>query len=307
MNGTLDPLRLLASCAFAGALAFAQSGCATLRGAPAPVIEKQAIDQMAAQNAQSAYEALGASKTAEERNTAALKLLAISDITYLRFKTGLIANRRNVGAASNAITLAADIAATLTDSVGVKDNYIALSALMQGGEAIYDKEYLFEKTLDALITQMDANRKKKLADVYRAMGRSLEAYPWQMALSDVLEYHQAGSLGAALIGIQGAAEQQDTEATLELRELRDLPLPEIKKLQSETDRVGRLYDSLSPLDRIKLEAFLISQGVPVPPHSSPEGERKALMYGLYIFRRSKSSTFEDFVARMTEAGFVVPE
>ncbi|MFD0326791.1 hypothetical protein [Lysobacter gummosus] len=112
-----------------------------------------------------------------QRTLAATKLMAVCDIRYMEFRHEIVANRKHSRAASNALSLMTDVAATLTDSAGVKNNYIALSVLIQGGNNIYDKDYMFDRTLDALVAQMDANRKTKLLDIRRAMTKDIVEYP----------------------------------------------------------------------------------------------------------------------------------
>jgi hypothetical protein len=269
-------------------------GCTTFRGAPKPLLDRKAINGDTFVNAEAELTTLATTQNAAERNAATRKLMALADLRYMQFRNEIIANRKNSLALSNGLQLMTDIAATLTDAVGVKDNYIALSTLLNGGETIYNKDYLFDRTIEALVAQMDANRKAKQVQIYRALGQSIAQYPAHAALADVLDYYYAGTLNAAVIGVHQSAVEQQKKSE---QALKILTLPEIQQLGSETDRIANLVDGLSSdADLLKLNGFLVSQGVDMTTFTASttlQEKQRALKNGFTDLRIDKPE-FQNF-------------
>lgn len=202
-------------------MGFLLAGCATgLRGAPKPPFDPKLVENKAFADPTSLFNELVQATDPKARNKAVTKLLALVDIRYTEFRHNLVANKKNSEAATDMLLLAMNIAGGLTTSAGVKDHYLAGSALVQGGNTIYDKDYLFDQTLPALVAQMDANRKAKLLEIRTAMAsQSIDEYPGQVALADILDYHQAGTLFGAVAGVHRAAVKQEADAGESLRAL----------------------------------------------------------------------------------------
>lgn len=234
------------------------------------------------------------------RNAAVFKLMALADVRYLEFRNDIVANRKHTRSASNAMMLATDIAATLTQSRGVKDNYIALSALINGGETIYDKDYLFDRTIEALIAQMDANRKDKQVSIYESLrDRSVQAYPGQAALADVLDYYYMGTINAAVIGVQKSANEQQRQSEETLRTIGPIDAAQIAARQTQTDRSAKFVDSLSAADRDKLADFLRSNGIEVPNLADAARPNIVLRQRMNELRKKKQDQFPDFDSVLT--------
>jgi hypothetical protein len=281
-------------------------GCSTFRGAPKPLLDRKAINGDTFVNAETELTTLTTTQNAAQRNAATHKLMALADLRYMQFRNEIIANRKNSLALSNGLQLMTDIAATLTDAVGVKDNYIALSALLNGGETIYNKDYLFDRTIEALVAQMDANRKAKQVQIYRSLGQSIGQYPAHAALADVLDYYYAGTLNAAVIGVHQSAVEQQKKSE---QALKILTLPEIQQLGSETDRIADFVDRLSnDSDLVKLNGFLAGQGVDMSGFaaaSTLKQKQTALKFGFVSLRDEKPEfqNFQFLTAALSSLGF----
>ncbi|MBP6750487.1 MAG: hypothetical protein KA144_12675 [Xanthomonadaceae bacterium] len=290
------------------ALAMLASGCSTFRGAPAPLLKPSLIKNDGFVDAKAQMDILiGDDLDEGARNAAVFKLMALADVRYLEFRNDIVANRKHTRSASNAMMLAADIAATLTQSTGVKDNYIALSALINGGETIYDKDYLFDRTIEALVAQMDANRKAKQVLIYESLGeKSVQAYPGQAALADVLDYYYMGTINAAVIGVQKSANEQLRQSEQDLRTIAPIDAAQIEARQAQTDRSAKFVDSLSPADRGKLAEFLRGNGVEVPNLADAARPNIVLRQRMNELRKKKQDQFPDFdsvLAALKARGF----
>lgn len=290
------------------ALAILASGCSTFRGAPAPLLKPSLIKNDGFVDAKAQMDILiGDDLDEGARNAAVFKLMALADVRYLEFRNDIVANRKHTRSASNAMLLATDIAATLTQSRGVKDNYIALSALISGGETIYDKDYLFDRTIEALVAQMDANRKAKQVLIYESLGeKSVQAYPGQAALADVLDYYYMGTINAAVIGVQKSANEQLRQSEQELRTIAPIDEAQIEARQAQTDRSAKFVDSLSVADRDKLAEFLRGNGIEVPNLAEAARPNVVLRQRMNELRKKKQDQFPDFdsvLAALKSRGF----
>lgn len=290
------------------ALAMLASGCSTFRGAPTPLLKPALIKNDGFVDAKAEMDILiGDDLDEGARNAAVFKLMALADVRYLEFRNDIVANRKHTRSASNAMLLATDIAATLTQSTGVKDNYIALSALISGGETIYDKDYLFDRTIEALVAQMDANRKAKQVHIYESLGeKSVQAYPGQAALADVLDYYYMGTINAAVIGVQKSANEQLRQSEQDLRTIAPIDEAQIKARQAQTDRSAKFVDSLDAANREKLAEFLRSNGIEVPNLAETARPNIVLRQRMNALRKHKQEQFPDFdsvLAALKSRGF----
>ena len=284
------------------------SGCSTFRGAPAPLLKPSLMKDDGFVDAKAQMDILvSADLSVENRNAAVFKLMALADVRYLQFRNDIVSNRKHTRSASNALLLATDIAATLTQSRGVKDNYIALSALINGGETIYDKDYLFDRTIEALVAQMDANRKAKQVLIYEALrDGSVQAYPGQAALADVLDYYYMGTINAAVIGVQKSANEQQRQSEKELRVIGPIDAAQITERQAQTDRSARFVDSLGADDRGKLADFLRGNGIEVPNLADAQSPNIILRQRMNELRKKKQDQFPNFdsvLAALKARGF----
>ncbi len=289
-------------------LAFAAGGCSTLRGAPKPLLEQKIADSNAFVDAEAELRTLATTVDMNQRNAAMLKLMALADVRYMHFRNDIVNDRKGTRSATNGLLLMTDIAATLTNSVGVKNNYIALSTLISGGENIYDKEYLLDRTIDALVAQMDANRKARQVEIYRQMDDPITRYPSQAAFADVLEYYYAGTLNGALIGVQQSAAEQERRSDAELK---ILTMPEIMRLRSDTERIADFVETIkNDADLLKIRGFLVGNGVAVPEFVGGmrvDNRQIALKHGFSMLRDDKAefANFQHLAKALEDIGFAL--
>lgn len=202
------------------------ASCNTLRGGPEqPFATKDVWDKNAVKTVVDALSGNVANTPTEDdcvgtRNINAFKMIAYVDVNYLQYRHTLIYDKQHTQAITDGLQLLMTIAGGLTDSTGVKDNYLAGIALLTGGEAIYDKSYLFEKTAPALVAQMDASRKQRLVELLAKLdGLQCSKYPGLVALSDILDYYYIGTLSGAIASTQKDADSKDTQAQILLNAL----------------------------------------------------------------------------------------
>lgn len=207
------------------------SGCNTLRGAPptpftardvwSPDAVKLMVTNLAAPSA-NVHDDTDQSCT-KLRDSNASQLIAYVDVNYMSYRQSFVFDRQHTNAISDGLQLAMTIAGGLTTSAGVKDNYLAGIGLLTGGEAIYDKTYLFEKTAPALVSQMDASRKLRLGELSaKLMELGCASYPGRVALADIMDYYYRGTVVGAISATQKDAEAKDVRAQEVLNRLNRL-------------------------------------------------------------------------------------
>jgi hypothetical protein len=268
-------------------------GCATFRGAPQSLVTPKELESKSSFRTENLIEDLVGATSESQRTLAATKLMAVCDIRYMEFRHEIVANRKHSRAASNALSLMTDVAASLTDSAGVKNNYIALSVLIQGGNNIYDKDYMFDRTLDALVAQMDANRKTKLLDIRRAMTKDITEYPGPSALADVIDYYHAGTINGAILGVHKAANEEEQQSMAELRELEPVSQAEIAKRETDTEWFDTFVDKLSKAELDKLDAFIKDNGEQVASYSDDKDRLTKTKQAMNRVRKNNKAKFPD--------------
>ena len=88
----------------------------------------------------------------------------------------------------------------------------ATSAGLTGAREAFDKEVLVDRTIQAFVSQMRANRDQVKARILVKLTKNIDEYPFLAALSDLESYRQAGTLTGALNGISEAASSNENTA-----------------------------------------------------------------------------------------------
>jgi hypothetical protein len=85
-----------------------------------------------------------------------------------------------------------------------------VAAGLTTADQAYNKQYLLNKTVQILQSQMRADRSDVLTHILAATKTSSAEYPLGMAMSDLEQYYRAGTLSAAFISLsQGASTNAD--------------------------------------------------------------------------------------------------
>ena len=133
-----------------------------------------------------------------------------SDITQIDqkfndFKLSLNSQENKLSIGSDFVSLAlAGLGATVGNTA-TKAALAAASAGVIGAKAAIDKDVLYQKTITALVTQMEAGRSKQLAVIITNMKSDTTAYPLEAASKDLQDYYQAGTLVNAIAGVSSSA------------------------------------------------------------------------------------------------------
>jgi len=87
---------------------------------------------------------------------------------------------------------------------------------LKGGRESFNKEILIDQTLPVLLTQMKANRKKIATQIWSSLSNhSDEGYSLPLALSQLEDYYDAGTISGALSSIGESASISSAKASKE--------------------------------------------------------------------------------------------
>ncbi len=133
-----------------------------------------------------------------KRNEIILARVHAYDIVFADFEKRLYGD-------GNGVTLGGDLVALvltgLTATVGSAGTKAALGAAATGvigAKSAIDKDLYYQKTVPALLAQMEADRLKALAPITTGMKQSDADYPLLEAYIDLDAYNNAGSIPAAI-------------------------------------------------------------------------------------------------------------
>lgn len=175
------------------------------------------------------------------------KLITIN-YAYLDFVKGLTSEEAIIHSASEMLILALDIGATGSTVTTTKTILSGVSSFIGGARLSIDKNAYYQKSMAALVAGMNANRKEILVRLLDGMGKSLDAYPFEQALSDINDYYHAGTITAAISSLQkasGLKEQNADKAISDILIKRDKGFVDVTKqaqVDSMLDDVDKLTD-----------------------------------------------------------------
>lgn len=115
--------------------------------------------------------------------------------------------------------LALSGAGAVAGGASTKAILAAISGGLTGAKLSVDKTLYYEKTMPALIAQMEAMRATQLVNIQIGLQQGITQYPLSRALFDVDTYYKVGTLPGAIIGINNSAGAKTETANQQLGEI----------------------------------------------------------------------------------------
>jgi len=202
-----------------------------------------------------------------KRNKFIASRLVITNIEYLRFIKNLSAEESQIHAASDILILSLDIVSRAVSPAATKTILSGISSITGGSRLAIDKNAYKEKTMTALVSVMNAQRKEVLNRILKGTGLDLNRYPFEQALSDINEYYLAGTINGAMSTIQQESAAKELKNETEIRtfmENRSVAFADVE-VQS---RVDALLDKIDYLEVSELYSLNTS-----PPVTDPYTEK----------------------------------
>lgn len=145
--------------------------------------------------------------------------MAVIDAYFKEFQAGLV--KENVQAELGIALVGVGVGAAGSLVAETASQILsAVSGGLAGAQAAYGKAALYDKTMSALLAQMQAGRKAVAAQIYQRWNLDLDKYPLWMARMDLDAYYFAGSLPGAILATAADAKVKETEADEQIKLVR---------------------------------------------------------------------------------------
>jgi hypothetical protein len=189
---------------------------------------------------------------------------------FLDFERTLTGSATSISAGTGLTQLVLDGLGATTGNATTKSALAAASAGVVGAQGVVNKDLYYEKTLPALISQMQANRESVRLTIIKNLAQSDDAYPLNAAEIDLKKLEAAGSLVGAVnqISQQSTNDKKLTDAEIakQVRTLKFDDGPTANKLQAWLYIDGKVnqdhFDALQSWLNLQPEGFLKNQGYP---------------------------------------------
>ena len=162
---------------------------------------------------------------ATKRNAIVLARMRGYDIEFSDFERRLYGDGSAVSLGSDLVGLVLGGLTATTGGAATKSALGAASAGVIGAKSAIDKDLYYQKTVPALLAQMEADRLKALLPVTVGLKQSDADYPLMQAYIDLDAYKNAGSIAAAINAVnQSAGNAKDdaqTAITIERKSAKD--------------------------------------------------------------------------------------
>lgn len=174
--------------------------------------------------------------------------MAVIDAYFKEFQAGLV--KENVGSEFGIALLGVGVgAAGSLVSETASQILSAVSGGLAGAQAAYSKAALYDKTMSALLAQMQAGRKAVAAQIFQRWNLDLDQYPMWMARTDLDAYYFAGSLPGAILGTAADAKVKETQADKQIELVRSA---EFMKNLEPAKAIGDRLKALTPTQALAL-------------------------------------------------------
>ena len=195
-------------------------GCASFQGAPNwnQAQSAKEADPLFDAAVERYYTARTPARRLAVRNHFIETRMVIINRSYGAFKESIYTQRVGSAVSIDLATMLLGAVGAAVSDVGTKTGAAALSAGLIGGKASIDKNLYFDRTLPAMLAQMDGLRSQVRARILAGMaGPDPDVYPLMLAASDLDDYFNAGTISGAISAITTQAGVAQTAADAVLR------------------------------------------------------------------------------------------
>jgi hypothetical protein len=193
------------------------------------------------------------------------------DLNYYAFVKALFVQHNSASLAADIAVLGLNAAGAVAGGALTKAALAAASAGIVGVKGAVDADLFYQKTMPALVAQMDAQRKTILAQILRGLTEGVSQYPLQQALRDVDSYYAAGTIPGAITGIVGDAGAKTAEADNEIIQISGPLADDVYARQVKAHDWIRSLTNEQDLDKV-IRALNLS----LPANSTAGQKRNAI-------------------------------
>ena len=188
--------------------------------------------------ADDAYNAMAptdADKRKALRDTIVLNRIRAFDAEFSLFQRALTSDNNWFSTGTDLTAFALNGFGAVTGTAATKSALAAASSGVMSAQGAVNKDLYYQKTISAIVTQMEANRGKVKLAIFTSLKLSDAEYPLARAESDLADLNDAGSLNGAISSITQASsnEKADTQAkTAAVQALTFAKTPTSNKLRN---------------------------------------------------------------------------
>jgi hypothetical protein len=152
------------------------------------------------------------------RNEIVTARMYIADMEYHKYEARLTREMQDEGLLATATSLGLTGTASLIPVAQTSRLLSGIATGVTGLDKAYNEKELLSNTMQALQTQMQADRKTQAATIFSKMLKDskiptpITEYTLSMALSDVDTYYQAGTIAFALVSLSKTLANKDQSA-----------------------------------------------------------------------------------------------
>jgi hypothetical protein len=155
---------------------------------------------------------------ASTRNEIVTARMYIADMQYHAYESQLTRDIETEGLAAALANIGLTTSATLIPVAQTKTLLSGIATGLSGAERAFNEKVLLSNTIQALQIQMRADRKEQAGVIYAKMFKAngitpISEYTLPMALSDVDNYYQAGTVNSALLGLQKTVASKEASSS----------------------------------------------------------------------------------------------
>lgn len=270
-----------AAIGLAASVVFALAGCtASIQGAPPRLLpistESEVLKAVAGPDGYKAYAEAAEPRRSAIRNQIIYSRMYAIDLAYSQYEMRLTREGQSVGFLGTLAQLGISTAGTFSGGEQAKTILHAAATGVTGAKEAYQKEILIERTISVLQQQMQARRQSVKAKIIGRTSHGADAYPLELALSDVEEYYRAGTITGALI-----AAAEDAGTSLQAAKIEEREVLEARFVRTEYQPRLLRFHSASAANRKCISDWLSARGYAGPATlfigSGPAADQAALI------------------------------
>jgi len=259
------------------------TGCATINGAPEPVIDtKAAIADLKPYLAGDAVTKFYSGNDADRNGVSARDwrdrvISAYIEVANLRFRdyTQSLYSQTTVFNIGVDWTVLALSGAAAVASKGTANALAAASAGLVGAGAAINKDAYYGKTISALVAAMEANRKSVLLQIRTAQKNDEQHYSLSDAMGNLADYEAAGSIQGAISQITATATNSAAESEQQIQALFQVE-PVSASVQTRKVAINRYVRDLAKNNN-KTTLDSIADALTIPKSPNLQDERNDIL------------------------------
>jgi hypothetical protein len=248
------------------------SACASIRGFPDDPADRPELSPYFGPGSERAYDE---ARTEKERLAAREEIVRHRlygyDVTYSDFKRRLATDSNIVSAGGGLLALTLGGLAATAGNLTTSSALAAAGAGVVGAQGVVSRELYFQRTLPALLAQMDAARDQVILAILTGLSQPITLYPLVNANVDLQKLKDAGSIDGAInmINQQTANEKAKAQSAIFIQRK-----PEFVETEIPRETVTARLKSLNDAQVVKLANAMLGR----LDQASPEAQQVARVY-----------------------------